>query len=204
MNAKTHGAFGDFDVFVVDGETENRRILAPLDVVQLQLDRYVGNNIQTENWEVTPATFEDPYVVLRRLAGPQGADMLISYLDRNGPLLHSYSNRIQTNDRSVSKLSHSLSIIQPEQLHWRVGPHPTYPNKLRVEADFRFDGHSYCLVVTDPIWEARCRRIGPGFHPHSKIATDTKEQVLLTISLAEVPLHGYHYKLVAAVIHLPA
>jgi hypothetical protein len=160
--------------------------------------------VHPENWETPPASFEDAYPVLRRFDGQLDTEKLISYLDQSGPLLHSYSKSISANDPSLKhSLSHSLSIIRPEQLHWKVGPHPTFPNKLRVEADFRFDGDSYCLVVTDPLWEARCRRSGPGRHQHSTISGDADEKVLLTISLAEVPLHGYHYKLVAGVVNLP-
>jgi hypothetical protein len=189
INAKTHGAFADHEIIVAD-VGRKRRILTLLDVMQ--------------NWEMAPASYEDAYTVLRRFDGRQDADMLISHLGQDGPLLHNYGNRIPADDLFVSKLSHSLTIIKPEQLFWKVGPHPRYPDKLRVEAEFRFDDDPYCISVTDPIWEARCRRSGPGRHPHSTIAVDRSEQVLLTVSLAEVPLYGYHYKLVAGVVNLPA
>jgi hypothetical protein len=205
VNVTTHGAFADHEIIVVDGGTRKHRILSPLDVLQLRLDKYVGSNIQPENWEITPPSYENSFTVLRRFEGPRDADTLISHLDRNGPLLHSRGKSISADDPLLTHgLSRSLSIIRPDQLRWRVGPNPTYQGKLRVEADFRFGGDSYCLVVTDPIWEARCRPFGTGRHPHSKIAGDANGQVLLTISLAEAPLHGYHYKLVAAVIHLPS
>lgn len=204
VNAKTHGAFGDYDIFVLDSASQKCRFLAPLDLVQIRLDRHVGNNIQPENWEMAPASIEKPYVVLRRFDGPREIETLISYSDRNGPLLHSLSNRIQADDLFVSKLSRSLSIVQPEQLIWKVGPHPIYAGKLRVEAEFGFDGDPYCLVVTDPMWESICKRLGTGRHSHSKVAPDSKGRVFLTISLAEVPLHGYHYKLVAGVLNLPS
>jgi hypothetical protein len=205
INPKTRGAFADHEIIVADGGTQEHRILTPLDVLNLRLDRLVSDNVQPENWEMAPGSYADAYTVLRRFNGPGDADILISYLDQNGPLLHSYSNRIPADDPLLKRtLSHSLSIIRPEQLHWRVGPHPSYPNRLRVEADFRFDDDPYCLVVTDPIWEEQGRRAGPGRHPHSTIARDPNGQVLLTISLAEVPLHGFHYKLVAGVVCLPA
>jgi hypothetical protein len=205
VNAKTRGAFADHEIIVVDGGTQLHRILEPLDVLHLRLGKYVGDNVQPENWEMAPASHEDGYMVLRRFDGPQDADTLISFLDQKGPLLQSYTKSIPASDPLLTRgLSHSLSIIRPEQLYWRIGLHPTYANKVRVEADFRFDNDPYCLVVTDPTWEAKCRSFGSGRHPHSKIAGNAKGQVLLTISLAEVPLHGFHYKLVAAVVCLPA
>ena len=203
INAGTHGAFGDHEIFVVDAGTQKRRILSLLDVVRLRLDKYVGNHAQPENWEVAPGSYESPYTLLRRFDRPRDIEVLDCYLNRNGPLLHSYSNKVQADDLFASQLSRSLSIIDPEQLHWKIAAHPIYPNNLKVEADFRFDGDPYCLVVTDPIWEARCRRFGRGRIPHSAIAGDLGGQVLLTISLAEVPLRGYHYKLVAGVVNLP-
>jgi hypothetical protein len=55
----------------------------------------------------------------------------------------------------------------------------------------------------------------PGFASFSIHTTETpgrwyppfksaKGRVLLTISLAEVPIHGFHYKLVAGVVNLPS
>ncbi|MGA7342540.1 MAG: hypothetical protein WBE72_14565 [Terracidiphilus sp.] len=205
VDAKTHGAFGDHELVIRDPETRNLKMLAPLDVLELRVEKFVGNPVQPENWEMAPAACEDRFVVLRRFDGSQDGKMLISSLDRKRPLLHSYSNRIPADDPLLKRtLSHSLSIIRPEQLHWKVAPHPTYRNKLRVEADFRFDGDPYCLVVTDPIWEARCRPLGPGRYPHSSIAEGDAGRVLLTVSLAEAPLQGYHYKLAAAVVNLPS
>jgi len=205
VHDKTHGAFADHEIIVVEGGIQKRRILTPLDVLRLRLDRYVGNNVQPENWEMAPASCEDAHMVLRRFDGPQDWDQLVSYLDQKDPLLHSYSDRFSSDDPLLkSRLSHSLSIIRPQQLHWKVAPHPTYPNILRVQADFRFADDPYCLVVTDPLWETQCRRCGQGRHPHSVVAGGKNAQALLTISLAERPLNGFHYKLVAGVVILPA
>jgi hypothetical protein len=204
INAKSHGAFADPEITVIDGETQKRRLLKLLDILHLRPERYVGNSVQPENWEIVPASYDDAWPVLGRFDGRQSAGTLTSYLDHDGPLLHTYSSTVPADDLFAQKLSHSLSIIRPVQPYWKVGPHPTYPDRLRVEADFCFDGDKYLISVTDPTWEARCRRSGPGRHPHSTIAGDSAGPVFLTISLAEVPLNGYHYKLVAGVVNLPA
>jgi hypothetical protein len=204
VNAKSHGALADHETIVLDSETKKHRILTPLDILHLRLGRFVGDKVQPENWEMRPTADAKSYVVLRRLCARQDIDMLIACLNRNGPLLHSYDDRLKTDDPAIKRgLSRSLSIIQPEQLYWKVAPHPIYPNRLKVQADFRFDNDPYCLVVTDPVWEERCRHVISGRHPHSAIAGDAIGKVLLTISLAELPLHGYHFKLVAGVINLP-
>jgi len=105
-------------------------------------------------------------------------------------------------DVGALKLARSLALIRPEDLRWSVSPKSKYPDELQVRAYFLFDQDRYSLVVTDPIWESKCRQFGPGLHLHSTIAEDAKGKVLLTISLAEKPLNGFHYKLVAGVVNL--
>jgi hypothetical protein len=56
--------------------------------------------------------------------------------------------------------------------------------------------------VTDPVWEARCHRAGIGKHRHSEVASPENDLVFLTVSLAAIPFHGFHYKLVAGVMEL--
>jgi hypothetical protein len=205
VRASNRGALGDHEIVVRDAVTQELRILAPLDVLHLRLAGRVASRVQPENFELATQPHGDVYHVLRRFDARLDRKMLDSRVDKNGPLLHSYSDRIRADDPQLMHgLSHTLSIVEPQQLHWRVAPHPIYPRKLKVQADFRHDGAPYCLVVTDPTWEERCRHVIAGRHSHAAIAGEEHEQVLLTISLAEVPLHGYHFKLVVAVIHLPA
>jgi len=204
VNAKTHGAFADHETTVVAGPLRQLKMLAPLDVLHIHLDRFVGNKVQPENWEMIPGPCNGAYMTVRRFDAQLDAEILDSRLDKNGPLLYTYTDRIAADDALVKRgLRSSLSLIRPEGLHWKVVPHPTYLNKRRVLADFHFDNESYCLVATDPDWEARCRRFGFGRHPHSAIAGGATEKPMLTISLAEAPLNGYHYKLAAGVILLP-
>ncbi len=180
------------------------RILTPLDVLQLNIDKYVGSNVQPENWTLAPASHGESYTVLGRFDGRQDAEILDDFLNRNGPLLHSYSDSVRVADVETLNLTRSLALVSPEDLHWSVSPKSKNPNELQVRAYFLFDQDRYSLVLTDPLWEAKCRQLGRGLHPHSTIAGDSKGKVLLTISLAEAPLHGFHYKLVAGIVSLPA
>jgi hypothetical protein len=204
VNPKTHGAYADHETIVVDAITQEQRMLEPLDLLQIHLEKFAGNNVQPENWEMSPAPYDSPFNVIRRFVHPQDADLLLRSLQLSGPLLHTRGDKIPADDPSLKRgLSRSLSLIRPDQLHWKVAPHPTYPNRLRIQADFRFAGDPYCLVVTDPLWESQCKRLGSGRHPHSAIAGPASSSVLLAISLAETPLNGYHYKLAAGVVALP-
>ncbi|MGH9605023.1 MAG: dual OB domain-containing protein [Terracidiphilus sp.] len=206
INAKTHGAFADHEMLVVDGNTQQRRIMAPLDVLQLRVDKYVGDNAQPENWETAPASYDDAYLVLRRFDRQDDREKLTSYLDGSELLLHNRSGSIPESDVRSRPLTHSLSLIRPDRLSWEVRG-SKYSGKTQVRAEFLFRQIAYSLALTDPIWEAKCRDFdqgGCGSYPHFLITEEAGEQVLLTISLAGLPLHGYHYKLVAAVINLAA
>jgi hypothetical protein len=204
VNAKTHGAFADHETIVVVGSSQELKMLAPLDVLQIRLDKFVGNKVQPENWEMIPGPCNGAYKAMRRFDAQVDAEILNSRLDTNGPLLYTYTDKISADDALVKRgLRSSLSLIRPEKLHWKVVTHPTHKNKRRILADFHFDNESYCLVVTDPDWEARCRRFGFGRHSHSEIVGGANEKPMLTISLAEAPLNGYHYKLAAGVLLVP-
>jgi hypothetical protein len=204
VNSKTHGALGDHEIVVRDGGTQKLRMMTPLDVLQIALDKYAGDNAQPENWELVSPSNGEQYNVLRRLDRREDQDELTSYLEQSGPLLHSYNDSVPASDVVARKLTTSLALIRPEKLHWRVNPKSKFPKELQIRAEFLFDHDSYSLVLTDPIWESKCRRYGQGRHSHLAIAGNANEGVLLTISLAGVSLYGYHYKLAAGVIQLPA
>ena len=201
MNSKTNGAFGDHELIVLERCTGRRRLLEPLDVFHLKLERYAGINSQPENWEITPPSYEDPITIVMRFDPRTGVERLPSYLDQADKLLHSYGDSVYESDAKLRALTHSLSLVRPNELHWKV-IESKYPGKLQIRADFRFNDSAYSLVLTDPVWEAKIRPFGLGRHPHSKITGQRTESVFLTISLAAVPLNGRHYKLAAGVIDL--
>lgn len=58
------------------------------------------------------------------------------------------------------------------------------------------------LAVTDPVWLKQLNFPSAGIYPHSFFFKDKLPETLFTIRLSE-PFEGFHYKLVAAVIHLP-
>ncbi|MGH9600329.1 MAG: dual OB domain-containing protein [Terracidiphilus sp.] len=206
VNARTDGALGDHEIIVKDAETQKHRIMEPLDVLQLRVDKYVGDNAQPENWEVAPASYKDAYLVLRRFERQEDKEKLISYLDQKAHLLHSDSESVPDSEVRSRTLTHSLSLIRPERLYWKVRG-SKYSKRLQVRAVFLSRQIKYDLVLTDPIWETKCTRFDQGrlgSYPHSLIAGEKSAEVLLTISLAGVPLNGFHYKLAAAVIDLPA
>jgi hypothetical protein len=199
INSKSSGAFSDDELIVLEPGTGRRRFLAPLDVLLLELKKFAPTHAQPENWEITAPSYESPYSVLMRFDQRACVDKLQTYLDGADRLLQTNGDSVRESDVKIRPLSHSLSLIRPCELNWKV-VESRYAGRFQVRADFRLGQSPYSLVVTDPNWEAKIRKIGLGRFPHSKVSGQTSDEVFLTISLAAVPLHGYHYKLVAGVM----
>ena len=187
---------------------ERSRIMRKLDIVRLRIGNAVGTQVQPENWELlAPDESRGNHDLVRSFNNQVDRSLLLARLkqDCTGPLLHSYGETMEALLPRHSQLSHSLTLIRPNDLHWKVEPHPRWSNKTRVRADFKFDFSAYSLVVTDPEWEDRCSRIGPGRHPHMDIEGGSNNEMLLAISLTEKEkdIGSRHYKLVAGVVEIP-
>jgi hypothetical protein len=131
-------------------------------------------------------------------------EILTGHLEGHGPLLHSYGDSISAPALGARKLDHSLSLIEPDDLYWKVEPKQKYPTELQIRADFSFDDDRYNISVTDSVWETRCIRAGKGGHRNAEIADAARPRILLVVSLGAKPLNGQHYKFVAGVLALPA
>ena len=97
----------------------------------------------------------------------------------------------------------SLELVQPQDVWWWIREEN---GKRRNRALFRL-GHAnrvrYDLAVTDPVWLAQLNLLTAGIYPHSLFFKDKLPGTLFTVSLSE-PYEGFHYKLVAGVVNLPA
>jgi len=204
IRSRTRAAFADSDLIVEDNHTHQHRFMAPLDLLSLPLEQHAATNSQPENWTVAPAFLEKPATVLRRCTGRRTVQFLLSRADHNELLLHSSGDSLHADEFAHRMLSHSLALVRPAGLAWKVSPNPKYAGKLQVRAEFKFGKVTYSLVVTDPAWETQCCHAGIGTHPHADIGAAGTNLVFLTVSLAAVPFHGLHYKLVAGVIQLTA
>lgn len=203
IHSENRAAFADSELIVEDNHTHQSRFMAPLDLLSMPLQDHAGTNSQPENWVVDPAFFEKRPAILRRCMGERTAQFLLSHADRGELLLHTSRDSLHTSDFADHMLSHSLSLVQPVDLAWNVSPHAQHPGKIQVRAEFRFGMVAYSLVVTDPVWETRCHQLGIGTHKNTEFASPESGLLFLTVSLAAVPFHGLHYKLVAGVIELP-
>jgi hypothetical protein len=204
IRSEDRAAFADSDLVVEDNHTHQARFMAPLDLLSMPLEQYAGTNSQPENWVVAPAFFEKRPVILRRCTGQRTTQFLLSHADRGELLLRSSRDSLHSNEFADRRLTHSLSLVHPVDLAWSVSPHAKHPGILQVRAEFKFGKATYSLVVTDPAWETSCYQLGIGTHKHAEFVSPESGLVFLTVSLAAVPFHGLHYKLVAGVIELRA
>lgn len=202
IHSRTRAAFADAELVIFDPAAQKQRFMAPLDLIAIDLEEYAGVNSQPENWIVASPSAGNAFAVLQRCESQKSAKFLLAHADRAGPLLHSTGDSLPASAFESAPLSHSLSLVVPRDLSWRVSANPKYPGKLQVRACFHFEQFEYSLVVTDPVWEARCHGLGLGTHPDSQLCRPG-EIAFLTVSLAAIQFHGLHYKLVAGVIHLP-
>lgn len=202
IRSRERAAFADADLVVEDNRTHQARFLAPLDLLSLPLEECIGSNSQPENWVVTPALSETPPPVLRHCTGPRTADFLLTHLDRSELLLHSATDSVPCDAFADRPLSNSLSLVRPVDLTWTVAPNAKHAGKAQVRAEFCLGKTEYSLVVTDPVWEAKCIHEGMGRHAHAVFSSVENELAFLTVSLAAIPFHGLHYKLVAGVIEI--
>lgn len=75
--------------------------------------------------------------------------------------------------------------------------------KLKPRVGFPFGGKAYQLPLTDVLVEEAVKEAGVGEYAPEDLGFDASGRVLLTISLG-AEYNGWHHKLVAAVLFLPA
>lgn len=204
IHSEDRAAFADSELIVEDNHTHQSRFMAPLDLLTMPLERSAATNSQPENWVVAPVFFQKAPAILRRCTGMRTAQFLLSHANPGELLLNSSRDSLPSNELADHRLTHSLSLVHPVDLAWSVSPHAKHPGKLQVRAEFGFGKAVYSLVLTDPAWETRCHQLGIGTHKHAEFVSPESGLVFLTVSLAAVPFHGLHYKLVAGVIELCA
>ena len=121
---------------------------------------------------------------------------LLPIAERGGALWHNDSrskkgvnDRIST-DQAISENS-SLKLIHVDKLD--LYEH-NYYGKKQIRGHFSFDGFDYDLAVTDPYMKTKYT---------ANSDSHQLKDCFLTISLAENEIHGFYYKLIAAVLERP-
>lgn len=182
--------------------TDSGRPLALLDLVEVPLVGPRPVDGQPENWEVMSGM---PWRVLGRLDAARNRATLEQLEERPRGLWtdgDSKSDRCRASTAAAVAASGSLVLVRPSGLRFRSQlVRDEYREKERPEcrAHFTYAGTAYALKLTDPAAE---RAYVPRAEATPKeVVPPFGDDCLLCVSLG-APFHGYHYKLVAAVLPL--
>ena len=186
-----HGALSCSEVCCSNGS-----IPKILDGIKISLKENMGDPTQPENWVIANETWEK-----RREIRKSSLDAFIEF--PNGLWIDSKDSRIDrisTEAYLAQEFNSSLCVIQPGnvcmEIYYEYNSFSgSIQKKRRVK--FLYNGVDYNLALTDPQMETKYG-MNMSFSENSSRIINI-ENPLLCISLG-TEFHGYHYKLVAAVI----
>jgi hypothetical protein len=177
----------------------NGKDVCLLDVFEVEIEAECGSNHHPEDVLIAPTQWR----WVRRFDEPADLDVLKSIVSQEPILLEGYCDRIDTHKFESAAARLSLGLLAPDDLWWWIREDS---GKRRFRASFRL-GHDgrirYDLPVTDPAWLDQLNFMPTGIHPHSILLGNRATRTFLTASLSEA-FEGFHYKLIAGVINLPA
>jgi hypothetical protein len=212
VSAYSYGELGSREITVRDHETQIPRLMRPLDVVHLGLDRQAGHVGQPENWILKPRPGALPQAVLNQGANDESTCKRVRSLAEQSSswslLLGTLGKEISHKQIEKDPISQSLCVIRPKNLTW-VRSTKFNSNQPRIEGWFDFGGRNirYYLSLTDIAWEAKLLELTTDSHTLDASAVPGAEahlEILLTISLGDLfDKTGCHYKLIAGVLLLP-
>jgi hypothetical protein len=175
------------------------REAALLDVFETELGERCASNGHPEDVYVTDMAWQP----VRRFDEPRDARFLAAYVNKGPSILQGYGDRVYGRKIAGTAVERSLELIHPENLWWWIREEN---GKRKNRALFRAGSVAracYDLAVTDPVWLERLRSSPAGIYPHARFFDGNPHKTFLTVSLSE-PFEGFHYKLVAGVVILPA
>jgi hypothetical protein len=162
-----------------------------LDVIEVELHYAIPSDAHPEDWQIAPV----PWRLIERPASAVQLQKITAAADKATTILRGYRDRMSTEEIQAKPLQSSLTLVCPSEIHWWIRGEG---EKRRNRALFRHHNVTYDLAVTDPRWLDRLNLMPAGIYPHATFASPACE-TWLTISLSEA-FHGWHYKLVAAVL----
>lgn len=187
-----HGLF--FAQCGVDG-----RWPALLDVVRFGYERRLEDPAQPENFLIDGS----PWELCGQVSRVEAYRRLRRFL-AEGPALLGNRGRAVPEDEAAENDEASLALVEPASpISFLMRSPEEEHGKLRPRVVFEFGGRRYDLPLTDVPVEKAVKAAGVGEHTPADLGLDTSGRVLLTISLGEA-FDGWHYKLAAAVLALPA
>ena len=168
------------------------------DILCISLAFHVPARNQPENWRIQ----NNPWKLISRPAGFEHAGLLKSTLHRNPVLFGNTSDRVAYQTFEKTPATESLILIKPERPHWIVRRTLTWKKQLRVQ--FHLGSTAYDFAVTDIPYDEKLKDLSLGEYSSEHLGIESDSDIYFTVSLGEPLDNGLCYKLVAAVLRLPA
>ncbi len=184
---------------LAESRYSSRKEVSLLDVFEVEIEADCGTNHHPEDVLIAGT----PWRWIRHFDEISDLEILRSSVNHDPVVLQGCSDRIDSHKFEKTAVRVSLSLLEPEDLWWWIREES---GKRKYRANFRL-GHDgrvrYDLPVTDPAWLDQLNLMPTGIHPHRILCANRPTQTFLTASLSEA-FEGFHYKLIAGVINLPA
>lgn len=162
-----------------------------LDLIEVELHYAIPTDAHPEDWQIAPVGWR----LLQRPASTAQLQKVTAAADKGTTILRGASDRMPVEEIQSKPLQSSLVLVCPSEINWWIRGEG---DKRKNRSLFRRHNITYDLAVTDPRWLERLNLMPAGIYPHSTFAEPDSE-TWLTVSLSEA-FHGWHYKLVAAVL----
>jgi len=211
VNTVTHGALVGSEILVADELTRKPREMRTLDVVELRVDKYVGNSGQPENWTLAPVNVRKPHSLVSQRRNDPSLHWKIRELATesvtSGLLFGNDAKSVSHAVIQSSPLSSSLCIAQPRYLRWQRDVNFRGTPCIDGYFDLREQKIRHVIRLTDVVWEKRLLDITrkEALFEHSDLPEGGSDwETFLTVSLGDLfRQKGQHYKLIAGVLILP-
>lgn len=186
------GSLSPQDYMLVGGRGELRL----LDVFEVELHYAMPSDCHPEDWVAIPQSWR----LLERPCSKKVLSKVVERIERRGPLLGGYGDRVWASVFKKRPATASLALVCPTEVWWWIREHR---GKVKCRALYRRDNITYDLAVTDPRWLEQMKLLPVGIYPHRMLAPEAAE-TWLTVSLSEAfPLTGgaaAHFRIVAGVV----
>ena len=168
-----------------------------LDIIEIGVSSPRPEPHQPENWVLD----KNQWKFVARLELAKVWPQLRPFLITGPDLLGNQSDRVIYAALNEKPAPASLALIEPSDVSWVITE--SYRGNRQTRVRFQLGEASYDLAVTDPKWEQQLSHLSWGTHPRQAADISGQDRLLFTVSLGE-PFSGECFKLVAAVIVLPA
>lgn len=193
VSREKHGELTPLQLKLADGGEPHN-----FDLISAWLGEHVPVKNQPENWRIQ----NSPWRLVCRPASVEHAAVLKKVLFRGSILFGNTTDRAAFHVFEAAPAKESLVLAKPAHPRWIVKRTLTWKKQLRVS--FGLGSVTYDLAVTDIPYDDKLKELELGEYSSEQLGIPNENTIYFTISLGEPLDNGFCFKLVAAVLQLPA